>query len=326
MTGDELLSELENLFGSDRWPEQLKYVEAARRIAAGEDHGSIRAAVGTSLAKVKSLASASDPVAEALGIDPETVGDDVRARARRTLGQQVLGLCGELAFEQAYKEEMQTQELRLDDKRDEHSDTDYRLVNGGGRPIYRINIKTHGSRFARAQEMVGLEPEDCFALATYKIYGALRKQEDEQLPYIFAVIGVPAISGDTVGAALPDALVELMAVLNASKVSKTRKIEDAIVIKMAQDGAEPFASAYSHFAAATWYLLSARRAYNLLRDQLFDRVFALRERGFAQNFRGAELNMHFSIAADLTPLSEFLAELKQHGLTKVAIKLDRGDY
>jgi hypothetical protein len=40
--------------------------------------------------------------------------------------------------------------------------------------------------------------------------------------------------------------------------------------------------------AADWYALSARRADRLLRDELFDRVSAVRARAFARNYRNAE--------------------------------------
>ena len=64
---------------------------------------------------------------------------------------------------------MHSEEFELRDLREGRTDTDYRLYNGRGRPIYRVNIKFHGSPFRRAPEMVGLESDDCFALATYKI-------------------------------------------------------------------------------------------------------------------------------------------------------------
>jgi len=58
--------------------------------------------------------------------------------------------------------------------------------------------------------------------------------------------------------------------------------------------------------------------------KLFERVFALRIRGFAQQFRSAELDMHFSLKDDLTPLEEFFGTLRQEGQTKVAGQLERG--
>ena len=51
----------------------------------------------------------------------------------------------------------------------QHTHTDYRVLNGGGRQVFRLNIKFHGTLFGKAPELVGLDSEDCFPLATYKI-------------------------------------------------------------------------------------------------------------------------------------------------------------
>jgi hypothetical protein len=63
---------------------------------------------------------------------------------------------------------------------------------------------------------------------------------------------------------------------------------------------------------------------DLLRELLFDRVYALKIRGFAQQFRRAELDMHFSLRDDLVPLNQFLETLRDQGLTVVASMLERG--
>jgi hypothetical protein len=75
-----------------------------------------------------------------------------------------------------------------------------------------------------------------------------------------------------------------------------------------------------------WYVLSAKRASNLLREYLFDRVFALRVRGFARAFKAAELDMHFSLSEDLIPLRHFLATLRDEGPQKITTLLERGDF
>ena len=70
--------------------------------------------------------------------------------------------------------------------------------------------------------------------------------------------------------------------------------------------------------------LSARRADNLLREKLFERAYALRVPRFAQNYRGAELDMHFSLSSDLTPLTEFLEVLREYGMPGLVSRLERG--
>jgi hypothetical protein len=211
--------------------------------------------------------------------------------------------------------------------REGRTDTDYRLHNGRGRPIYRVNIKFHGSPFRRAPEMVGLDSADCFALATYKICSAMEKQRQEGLPYFFAIVGVPNLTGLSVGLDIPPYLVETAALIDeAPKGRSKRDIEDAIVQSLVRTDHPVFQKTLERILSADWYVLSARRADKLLRELLFDRVFALRMRSFARVFGRAELDMHFSLAKDLIPLKQFLATLREGGPQRVTTLMERGDY
>jgi hypothetical protein len=215
----------------------------------------------------------------------------------------------------------------LRDLREGRSDTDYRLYNGRGRPVYRVNIKFHGSLFRRAKEMVGLEPEDCFALATYKIYGALQKQTADQLPYMFVIVSVPGLTAESVGAGMPPELLSFVAhVHSAKQIPRKRQIEDSVIQALQDEQHLVFHATRTQIASASWYVLGARKAYNLLRKMLFERVFALRTRNFSRQFRGAELDMHFSLSADLTPLNTYLDTLRVSGYPRATTLLERGDY
>lgn len=108
-----------------------------------------------------------------------------------------------------------------------------------------------------------------------------------------------------------------------------RSIEDQIVDRLVGDAAafdfrEVVAGYLNDIRSAGWYVLSSRRAYNLLRDNLFERAYALRVPRFAQNYRGAELDMHFSLSNDLTPLTEFLEVLRENGMPGLVSRLERG--
>jgi len=325
VTGVEFLAVIRELFGDGAWPPPLHVVKALERIRAGEDRASVRRDFRIASRTLTQAEAAADPVVHLLGARPEEASEEVKRRARATLGQLLLGRCAELAFENQYRREMGSERLELRDLRESRSDTDYRLYDESDRPLYRINIKFHGARFRRALEFVGLEPDDCFALATYKIHSALIKQEEEHLPYFFAIVGVRGLSGEAVGASMPGELTEAAAVAHsAPRFKGKRDFEDRIVRSLVSGGADVFRTTYEQIEQAQWFLLSARRAEQLLRQMLFERVFALRVRGFAQTFRAAELDMHFSLSQDLTPLQEFFATLRQEGLTKVATQLERG--
>ncbi len=243
------------------------------------------------------------------------------------LGQLLLGRCAELAFEEIYRAEMHAEEFELRDLREGRSDTDYRLYNGLGRPVYRLNIKFYGSPFRRAMDLVGLTPDDCFALATYKIFSALQKQQAEGLPYIFAIVGVPNLTGESVGREIPAPLVELVALIDqAPRGRLKRDFEDAAVEQLVRENHTVFKKTLEQILHVEWYVLSAKRADKLLREHLFSRVFALRIRSFARVFGRAELDMHFSLSKDLIPLRRYLAMLRKEGPHKITTLLERGDY
>jgi hypothetical protein len=140
------------------------------------------------------------------------------------------------------------------------------------------------------------------------------------------VVGVPTLSGESVGGGFDASVIDLLALFHKSKkVTGKRDIEDAIVAEAIREPTAAFRATYDAIEQADWYVLSARKADRLLKDMLFDRVFALRVRGFARVFRGAELDMHFSLSRDLTPLPDFLKILREEGLTKVATLMERGE-
>ena len=302
----------------------MNRMQGLQRIQAGESASVAAKAVGTNAKLLEELRESPNPLKELLGVTPEDTPDNLVERTTLILGQLLLGRCAEIAFEGIYAQEMGTTDIALIDLRESRSDTDYRLRNGQNRHLYRINIKFHGARFRRAKDLVGLDPEDCFPLATYKIHGALQKQDEEHLPYIFAIISVPGVSAMETGTLVPKNSIRTLAFLRHAKVAGMRDLEDRLVKAFIDKGAEPYTATYQKVLKAEWRILSARRAANLLRDKLFERVYALRVRGFAQQFRGAELDMHLSISQDMTPLREFLATLKSDGPTRTASLLERG--
>lgn len=68
----------------------------------------------------------------------------------------------------------------------------------------------------------------------------------------------------------------------------SRKTENP-VLPLEHDQSDEVRNAVAHFAAqierAEWRVISARKADQLLRSTLFERVYAVRVRAFAQNYR-----------------------------------------
>ena len=331
MTVEELEGILSLVYGQDAWPRPFHLLSGLKAVAEGFAYGDAARLVGTTSRRLKKLAEAADVVEELLGPRPPDYEVKVQ-KVRGTIGQLIIGSLAERVFERIYRETVGTSDLRLEDDRSTGGDTDYLVKNGRDRQVFRLNIKFHGSQFRKARELVGLDPENCFALATYKIYSALQKQEREHLPYIFVIVGVPNLTGATVGSALPEPVAEFAtrARHSPSFIGK-RKIEDVIVraitARPTDFGAEQALIRYEdQIRRAPWKVLSARRADILLREKLFERAYALRVRSFAMNYRGAELDMHFSISEDLHPLEELLTVLRDGGMPALISRLERGTF
>lgn len=316
---------------ADAPPRAFSLLSGAIRVKAGEDALKVGRSLRSTRQRLKSISASSDPIREVFGCALDSAASEGSLRRpREILGQLLLGELAERAFLKIYRETVGTKELILEDDRGARNETDYRVLNGQRRPVFRINIKFHGTLFRNAQDLVGLDPEDCFALATYKIFQGLQKQENERLPYLFAIVGVPGLTGSAVGSAAPERVTHLLSLVHSSpRIQGKRAIEERVVAYLLDTvQPEPFrtrlASYRTNIEGAEWRVLSARRADHLLREKLFDRVYAVRVRAFARNYRNAELDMHFSLASDLTPLREFLANLRDRGLHGLAVDLERG--
>lgn len=276
--------------------------------------------------RLMQLGSSADVVSDlfktTLGATIEPVALDKR---RQGIGQLLLAGLAERAFERLYRQVLGAEELQLEDERSGYTETDYRVLNGARRPVFRLNIKFHGTLFANARSMVDLDPGDCFALATYKVWQGMQKQQNEVLPYVFAVVSVPGMTADIVGAIAPVDLVHLAAFAYAAESSGKRDVEDAIVRHLIEDDqpreiAEPISTFAVRIEGAAWRVISARKADKLLRELLFERVYAVRQRNFART----QVNMHFSLSRDLTSLTEFLRLWRERGPQGLASMLERG--
>jgi hypothetical protein len=282
--------------------------------------------VGTTPRVLEKLNNSSEPEYDIIGLRPSDLVEDDLKRAATILGGLVLGQAAEIAFEDIYRSEMgQEVEFQLVDLREGRSDTDYRVLNGKGRGIFRLNIKFFGSTFRRGAELVGLDPNDCFPLATYKILSAVEKQTAEHLPFVFTVVGVPNLTALSMRNYFSEDDITMIALISKSKkVSGKRNLEEKVVNRLVEEKSEAFTQAYDRIRSAEWYIISARRADDLFRKMFVERVYALRVRNFAKVFGGAEVDMHFSLKSDLTSLKELFRVLREDGPVKTGGLLERG--
>lgn len=252
----------------------------------------------------------------------ELTTSQLLAQRRLGIAQMLLGALAERRFEELSDEITGGGVLSIEDHRPSRTDTDYRLLNGREDPICRLNIKFHGTLFREAERYVGLGSQDCFALATYKINNALKRQEGERLPYVFLVLSVPELNAADVARLIPDEYVWTLGVLQGRRV-----VEETIVERLrASDYRERFRPIFDRMPEGQFRIISAKKAYNLLRDKLFERVHALSLKGFTRRFRNAEVDMHLSLSAELTPVRTFLELVVQESPQRFAVKLYIGDY
>lgn len=308
-----------------RWPKPLHLLQGTLLFLSGTDMASAARLVGTTPGRLEVVATNPEPVEAILHIRDSDLTTDQLEKQRRKVGELVLGRAAEIAFQDICSENIDPLEYSLTDVREGRTNTDFRLLNGGDRPLYRFNVKFIGSVFRRGAEMVKIEPTDGFPLATYKIFAALQEQENEHLPYVFAIVGVRGLVAATVAEIIPEADVRPITLLSQSEVvRRSRDYEDWLVDRIVDARAPAFATAYDRIRAAPWYVLSARRADKLMHEMLFERVYALAIPGFTRKFSGAEVDMHFSLTNDLMPLLDLLAVLREDGQGRVTTMLERG--
>jgi hypothetical protein len=310
-----------------RWPKPLHLIQGMLLVEGGVAIESASRIVGTSTTRLLDVVTAREPVESVLQLRDQDISFEALTRLRRKVGELVLGRAAEIAFEDICNGEIDPSEFSLTDVRYGRTNTDFRLLNGGGRPLYRFNVKFFGSVFRRGAEMVRISPSDCFPLATYKILAALQEQDREHLPYVFAIVGVPGLNAAAVAEIIPEADIQPITLLTESRaVSRKRDFEDWLVDRIVRARSPAFATAYERIRNAQWYVLSARRANMLMHELLFERVYALTVPGFTRKFGGAEVDMHFSLSTDLVSLPEFLAVLRRDGQGRVTTMLERGTY
>lgn len=250
--------------------------------------------------------------------------EKIRSKSASVLGSLLLGGAAETVFEELYSGRLSTSEISLINVTTSRNDTDYRLVNGSQRPIYRLNIKLHGSIFRKALDLVGLAPEDAFPLATYKINSALEKQNQEHLPYIFVVVTGTNFSAGRVAGLFSAEFVAAVVLGKAIIGTGKRLLEERLVQGLITRQPGIHDDIIADLRSSRWYVISARRAFETMKSALFERVFALRTRDFNRSYSNAEIDMHLSFAEDMTPLDTFLDLIRDEGHIKLAGMLERG--
>lgn len=202
-----------------------------------------------------------------------------------------------------------------DDREAGHTLTDFTLSEGKQR--LPINIKNAGTRFDRAAELVGLDPDDCIPIPAYKAYAAI-----ETVSSLLYAVSVDYGLVGTLNQLLPTLLTrgENIAwdLLNRFEGTHLRKAEDAFVMATVR---RHWAGIGNAFRNSPFHVVSARKAVRILQTKPRRTPgIGLRAWGTGAN---AEVNVHLSIREDTTPWETVRARIVASGLVDVVNAVNR---
>lgn len=202
-----------------------------------------------------------------------------------------------------------------DDRQAGHSLTDFTFREDGLE--LPINVKNAGTRFERAAELVGLDPNDSIPIPAYKAYGAI-----ERLGPLVYVISVDYQLIGLLDSLLPELFDErekiVWDLLNAYAGARVRKAEDAFVARIVRRHWEKIGGKAK---AAPFHVVSARKAIRILQT-MPQRTPGIGLRAWGTG-ASAEVNVHLSISADTKPWREIADRIRVNGITDIISAVNR---
>ncbi len=187
--------------------------------------------------------------------------------------------------------------VKADDERDtgEYTYADFWLSEGTDR--LPINVKNAGTRFANAQALVGLDPDDCIPIPAYKAFGAIESASYSSLVYSCSVdFELARRVGEVLKATLTPQETLVWRILNDYTGSGVKAAEDQFVSAAVSKYWDQFRVAASN---TPFVVISARRAIRILKTKP-RRTPGLGLKAWGTGVSG-EVNVHVSIKEDMTP-------------------------
>ncbi|MEQ1715906.1 MAG: hypothetical protein ABL907_07970 [Hyphomicrobium sp.] len=202
-----------------------------------------------------------------------------------------------------------------DEREMRHSLADFYLRSGDIE--LPINVKTASTQFARAKDLVGLDPEDCIPIPVYKASAAVEKQ-----PSLLYLVSVDWKLVATIDQILPSILSRQEAIawqiLNQHEGSGLKKAEDDLVFKTVRKNWERFKTV---LASNPFHAVSARRSLRIMHT-IPKRTPGIGLRAWGTG-ASAEVNVHLSLSADTTPWAKVADRIAAKGLGDVVDGINR---
>lgn len=202
-----------------------------------------------------------------------------------------------------------------DDRESGHGLTDFTLHEG--KLELPINIKNAGTRFERARQLVGLDPNDCIPIPAYKANAAL-----ETVPNLLYVVSVDYDLVGNLSNLFPTILDhnELIVwdLINNYAGAKVRSAEDTFIFSVTRKYWDEMKCIANE---NPFHVISARKAVRILQTKP-ERTpgIGLRAWGTGAN---AEVNVHVSIEQDTTSWSVLCDRIIDKGISDIMRAVNR---
>jgi len=196
-----------------------------------------------------------------------------------------------------------------DDRQAGHSLTDFTLREG--ELELPVNVKNAGTRFEKAAELVGLDPNDSIPIPAYKAYGAV-----EKLGPLIYVISVDYLLIGLLNDLLPQLFDErekiAWSLLNAYAGARVRKAEDAFVSRIVKRHWDKIGP---RVEANPFHVVSARKAIRILQT-MPQRTPGIGLRAWGTG-ASAEVNVHLSISGDTKAWPAIADRIRVNGVSDI---------
>jgi len=180
-----------------------------------------------------------------------------------------------------------------------------------------INVKNAGTRFERAAELVGLDPDDCIPIPAYKAHHALESMTN--LLYVVAVdYDLIAVLSRILPTVFTTDEAVVWTLLNSYAGARVRRAEDAFVNSIVQAHWDEIKRAIS---ATPFRVVSARKAIRVLQT-MPKRTPGIGLRAWGTG-AAAEVNVHLSVRDDTRPWDEVKARILKGGLDDIVRAINR---
>lgn len=205
-----------------------------------------------------------------------------------------------------------------DDRQVRHGWTDFTLIECGQE--LPINIKNAGTRFEKAAQLVGLDPDDCIPIPAYKAFGVLKDH-----PNLLYVVSVDYELVPKLNKFLPTILDReeqiVWDLLNKFEGPKVTSAEDEFILKTVRKYWGEFRPLVE---SSSFHVISARKAVRIL-QALPHRTPGIGLRAWGTGAR-AEVNVHVSIQHDTVSWTEVAERIVSNGLASVIQAVNRSRY